>query len=81
VSRAKWLRECSGGEAVEGVLRRRWRAPGIGGVEYLKRASGKKLLGVERAARTPDIYIRSQMHGARSLRRIAHFFRCVAHYF
>jgi hypothetical protein len=42
---------------VEGVLRRRRRAPGIGGVEDLKRVSGKNLLSVERAARTPDIYI------------------------
>jgi hypothetical protein len=38
---------CSGGEAVEGALRRWQRAPGIGGVEDLKRASGENLLSVE----------------------------------
>jgi hypothetical protein len=41
---------------VEGALRRRRRAPGIGGVKDLKRTSGKILLSVERAA-CPDIYI------------------------
>jgi hypothetical protein len=68
---------CSGGEAVEGALRRRWRAPGIGGVEDLKRVSGENLLNVERAARAPDIYIRGQMRDAHSLRHVAHFFRRV----
>jgi hypothetical protein len=43
---------CSGGEAVEGALRRRRRAPGIGSVKDLKRASGEKLLSVEWVART-----------------------------
>jgi hypothetical protein len=66
---------CSRGEAVEGVLRRWWRAPGVGGVEDLKHVSGKNFLSVERAARTPDIYIGSQMRNARSLRCVAHFFR------
>jgi hypothetical protein len=40
------------GEAVEGALRRSRHAPGIGGVEDLKRASGENLLSVEQAART-----------------------------
>jgi hypothetical protein len=39
------------------VLHRRQCAPGVGGVEDLKRTSGKNLLSVERAARAPDIYI------------------------
>jgi hypothetical protein len=86
---------CSRGEVVEGALRRRRRALGVGGVEEcsisgrgggsgvedLKSASGKNLLSVEWAARTSDIYIRGQMHDARSVRRVTHFFRCVAHYF
>jgi hypothetical protein len=41
---------------VEGALRRRRRALGVGGIEDLKRASGKNLLSVERATH-PDIYI------------------------
>jgi hypothetical protein len=53
------------GEAVEGALRRSRRAPGIGGVEDLKRASGENLLSVEQAARAPNIYI-----GARCTMRI-----------
>jgi hypothetical protein len=52
------------GKAVEGALHRQWHALGIGSVEAcsvsdrgwdvedLKRASGKILLSVERAART-----------------------------
>jgi hypothetical protein len=67
---------CSGGEAVEGVLRRRRRAPRVGGVKDLKHVSGKIFLIVERAARAPDIYIGGQMRDARSLRCVAHFFRC-----
>jgi hypothetical protein len=47
---------CSRGEVVEGALRRWRRAPGVGGVKDLKRASDN-LLSVERAARAPDIYI------------------------
>jgi hypothetical protein len=43
---------CFGGEVVEGTLRRRRRAPGVVGVEDLKRASGKNLLSVERATCT-----------------------------
>jgi hypothetical protein len=69
------------GEVVKGVLRRRWHAPGIGDVEDLKRASGKNFLCVEQAVRTADIYIGGQMHNARSLRRVTHFFRRVMHYF
>jgi hypothetical protein len=42
---------------VESALCRRRHALGIGGVEDLKRASGKKLLSVERVACAPDIYI------------------------
>jgi hypothetical protein len=72
---------CSGGEAVEGELRRRWRALGVGGGVLQKRVSGKNLLSVERAACAPDIYIGGQMRDVRSLRRIAHFFKCGAHYF
>jgi hypothetical protein len=72
---------CSGGEAAEGALRRRWRAPGIGGIEDLKRVSGKNLLSVERAAHTPDIYIGGQMRDTCPLRHVTHFFRCVTHYF
>jgi hypothetical protein len=72
---------CSRGEAVEGMLHRRWCALRVGGVEDLKRMSGENLLSVVRAARTPDIYIRGQMRDVHSLRRIAHFFKCVAHYF
>jgi hypothetical protein len=45
------------GEAVEGALCRRRRAPSVGGVEDLKRVSDENLLCVERAARAPDIYI------------------------
>jgi hypothetical protein len=56
---------CSGGEAVEGVLRRGRRALGVGGVEDLKRVSGENLLSVEWAVRTHDIYI-----GARCVTRI-----------
>jgi hypothetical protein len=41
---------------VEGALRRRRCAPGVGGVEDLKCVSGKNLLSVERATH-PDIYI------------------------
>jgi hypothetical protein len=48
---------CSEGEAVKGALRRRRRAPGVGGIEDLKRASGENLLSVEWATRAPDIYI------------------------
>jgi hypothetical protein len=66
------------GEAVKGVLRSRRRAPGVGGIEAcsisdrgggggvedLKRVSGKNLLSAEQAACTPDIYIgvRYTMH-------------------
>jgi hypothetical protein len=71
---------CSGGEAVEGALRRRWRALGVGGGVLQKRVSGKNLLSVERAARAPDIYNGGEMCDTRSLRRIAHFFRHVTHY-
>jgi hypothetical protein len=48
----------------EGVLCRRRRAPGIGSIEDLKRASGENLLSVKRAAHAPDIYIgvRCTMH-------------------
>jgi hypothetical protein len=48
---------CSEGEGVEGALRRRRHALGIGGIEDLKHASGENLLSVEREARTPNIYI------------------------
>jgi hypothetical protein len=48
---------CSGGEAVEGALCRRQRAPGVGGVNDLKHMSGENLLSVEQAACAPDIYI------------------------
>jgi hypothetical protein len=41
---------------IEGTLRRRRRAPGVGSVEDLKHASAENLLSVERAA-CPDIYI------------------------
>jgi hypothetical protein len=41
---------------VEGTLHRQRRASSVGGVEDLKRVSGKNLLSVERAA-CPDIYI------------------------
>jgi hypothetical protein len=51
------LMVCSRGKEVEGALRRRWRAPGVGGVEDLKRVSGENLLSVEWAAHAPDIYI------------------------
>jgi hypothetical protein len=50
---------------VKGALHRQWRAPGIGGVEDLKHASGENLLSVERAVRAPDIYI-----GARCTTRV-----------
>jgi hypothetical protein len=70
---------CSRGEA--GAFRRGWCAPGVGGVEYLKRVSGENLLSVERAARALDIYIGGQMRDTRSLRCVAHLFRCIAHYF
>jgi hypothetical protein len=50
---------------VEGALRRRRRAPGVGGIKNLKRAGGKNLLSVERATRAPDIYI-----GARCTTRV-----------
>jgi hypothetical protein len=72
---------CSGGEAVKCMLHRRWRAPGIGAVEDLKRASDENLLSVERAARAPDIYIGGQMRDVCSLRCAAYFFRCVKYYF
>jgi hypothetical protein len=72
---------CSRGEAVEGVLRRRRCALGIGGIEDLERVSGKNLLSVAWSARAPNIYIGGQMCDVRSLRHVAHFFRCVAHYF
>jgi hypothetical protein len=42
---------------VEGALRRRRHALGIGSIEDLKRVSGEILLSVERATRAPDIYI------------------------
>jgi hypothetical protein len=61
------------GEAVEGAHHRQWHAPGIGGIEDLKRTSGKNLLSVEQAACTPDIYIGGQS--------VAHFFWCVMNYF
>jgi hypothetical protein len=64
---------CFGGEAVEGALDRRRRAPGVGGVEDLKRASGENLLSVERAARAPDIYIGGHMRDMHSLRCITDF--------
>jgi hypothetical protein len=56
-SRAKRL------SGIDGALRRRRCASSVGGVEDLKRASGKNLLSVEWAAR-PDIYIgaRCTMH-------------------
>jgi hypothetical protein len=72
---------CSGGEAVEGALRRQWHAPGFDGIEDLKRASGEILLSVEWAGCTPDIYIGGQMRDVHSLRRVAHFFRRIANYF
>jgi hypothetical protein len=72
---------CSGGEAFEGALHRRWRALGVGGIEDLKRASDENLLNVERAAHAPVIYIGGQMCDACSLMRVAHFFRRVTHYF
>jgi hypothetical protein len=50
---------------VEGALRRRRRAPGIGGIEDLKLVSEENLLSVERATRAPDIYI-----GARCMMRV-----------
>jgi hypothetical protein len=68
---------CSRGEAIEGALRRRRCAPGVGGVEVcsisgrgggiedLKRTSGEKLLSVERVVLAPDIYIGGQMRNAR----------------
>jgi hypothetical protein len=56
---------CSRGEAVEGALRRRWPALGVGGIKDLKYTSGKILLSVERAVRAPDIYI-----GARCVTRV-----------
>jgi hypothetical protein len=56
---------CSGGEAVEGALRRRRRAPSVGNVVDLKRVSGENLLSVEWDAHAPDIYI-----GAGSTTRI-----------
>jgi hypothetical protein len=86
---------CSGGEVVEGALSRQQRALGVGGVEEcsvsgqgggggvedLKRASSKNLLSVEWAARAPNSYTGGQMHDTRSVRRVAHYFRCVTHYF
>jgi hypothetical protein len=86
---------CSRGEAVEGTLCRRQHAPSVGdveecsvsgrgggaGIEDLKHASGKNLLSVERAAHAPDINIGGQMRDARSVRRVAHFFRRVTHHF
>jgi hypothetical protein len=42
---------------VEGVLRRRWRAPGVGVIEDLKRMSAENLQSMERAMCAPDIYI------------------------
>jgi hypothetical protein len=76
---------CSRGEAVEGALRRRHRALGVGGaeacsisgrgddggVEDLKCVGGKNLLSVEKAARAHDIY--SEVHHS--------FFQAVTHYF
>jgi hypothetical protein len=57
VGKAVEATTCSEGEAVEGTLRRRWRALGVGGIEDLKRVSDENLLSVERAARAPVIYI------------------------
>jgi hypothetical protein len=65
---------CSGGEAVKGTLRRRRRASDVGGVKYLKRASGENLLSVEWVTHAPDIYIGGQMRDTRSLRRVTHYF-------
>jgi hypothetical protein len=42
---------------IEGALRRRRHALGVGSVEDLKHTSGENLLSVEQAARAPDIYI------------------------
>jgi hypothetical protein len=75
------------GEAVEavtcsGVKRSRVRSVGSGGgVEDLKRATGENLLSVERAARSPDIYIGGQMRDTHSVKRVAHFFGRATHYF
>jgi hypothetical protein len=75
------------GEAVEAatcsrVKRSRVRSVGGGGgVEDLKRATGENLLSVERAARSPDIYIGGQMRDTHSVKRVAHFFRRATHYF
>jgi hypothetical protein len=63
----------SKGDAVEGTLCRQRRAPGIGGVEYLKHASGKNFLSVERAACATDIFIGGQMRDVRSLRCVAQY--------
>jgi hypothetical protein len=66
---------------VEGALCR-WRcASGVGGVKDLKRTRGENFLSVERAMRALDIYIGGQMRDTRSLRRVAHFFKRVDHYF
>jgi hypothetical protein len=79
-------RACSEGEAIEGALRRRRHALGVGGVkafsvsgrggdgdvEDLKHVSGKNLLSVERTTRAPDIYIGGQMHDVHLVRRVAH---------
>jgi hypothetical protein len=51
--RVKWSRlRVKRSSDVEGALRRRRRAPGIGDVEDLKCMSGENLLSVELAART-----------------------------
>jgi hypothetical protein len=55
--RAKWSRSrAKRSSGVEGAICKRRHAPGVGGVEDQKRASGKNLLSVKWAAR-PDIYI------------------------
>jgi hypothetical protein len=49
---------CSGGEAVEGVLHRRRRAPGIDGVKDLKHASDKNLLSVDSLSCVAHFFMR-----------------------
>jgi hypothetical protein len=57
VLRAKRLRlRAKRSSSVEGALRRSRRAPGVGGVEDLKRTSGKILLNVERARCTTRVH-------------------------
>jgi hypothetical protein len=63
-----------------GVKRLRARSIG-GGVEDLKRASGKNLLGVERAMRALDIYIGGPDAQRAFIETHRSFFRCVTHYF